>query len=212
METTTSIRISHLACEASSTMETPSIAIDLGGTIEDSWHSKRMWFALRGFDLGPWPRCRMEIVQSIGGQEALYDRMAEEVYNDTNILNRQPVEDVVVALHTMAEQFRLVIVSSRTEKHRPITVEWLRRHSIIGLIDEIAFLGANNSKLEWCLDAGVGALIDDDVRHLESIGEHNRITRIHFCARPLSEQQLNHNLLCATNWKEILQILQTLAP
>jgi|SRR5215207_417509 len=193
-------------------MRTQSIAIDLGGTIEDSWHSKRMWFASRGFDLGPWPRCRMEIVQRIGGQEALYERMAEEVYNDTNILNRQPVEGAVVALHTMAERFRLVIVSSRTEKFRPTTVEWLLRHNMIGLIDEIAFLGADNSKLEWCLGAGVSALIDDDVRHLESVGEHTKITGIHFCASPLKPQQQNQKLVRATNWKEILKILQTLTP
>lgn len=212
MESTTSMQVRHLACDAPRTMKPPSIAIDLGGTIEDSWHSKRMWFASRGFDIGPWPRCRREIVQSTGGQEALYDRMAEEVYNDTNILNRHPVEGVVVALHAMAERNRLIIVSSRTEKHRPTTVEWLRRHSILGLIDEIAFLGPDKNKLEWCLAAAVSVLIDDDVRHLESIGEHTRITRIHFCARPLKTQQLTPNLLRAMNWKEILKLFQTLAP
>lgn len=193
-------------------MKTLSIAIDLGGTIEDSWDSKRMWFAARGFDLGPWPRCRREIVQSIGGREALYERMAAEVYNETNILNREPVEGVVGALQTMAERFRIVIVSSRTEKHRATTLKWLHRHGLIELVDEIAFLGASNSKLVWCLSAGVGALIDDDVRHLESIAEHITINRIHFCARPLKPQQLNHNLQSAMNWQEILSILQTIAP
>lgn len=189
-------------------MKPPLMAIDLGGTIEDSWQSKRLWFQARGFDLGPWPLSRSEVIEIIKDQAALYEQMAAEVYMDTNILSHEPVEGVVAALHTLAQDFRIAVLSSRTETHRPTTCTWLRRCGLIRSVAEIALLGADGNKLAWCQNAGATTLVDDDVRHLEPTDDRRTITRIHFCARPCSPPPPQHNILVATTWPGILNILR----
>lgn len=56
------------------------VAVDLGGTIEDSWSYKRIWYKARGFDLGPLPRGRREVIRDTDGRTDLYDQMVAEVY------------------------------------------------------------------------------------------------------------------------------------
>src|SRR5438105_1756427 len=146
-------------------MKDESIAIDLGGTLKDTWHEKRIWFGVRGFDIGPWPRSRLEIVRDIGGNQALYEQMAAEVYSDANILQHNLAAGAREAIGILGRRFRIVIVSSRTEQRCAATSNWLQRHRLTTLIDEIVFLGNGTNKLTWCLRAGIDALIDDDIRH-----------------------------------------------
>jgi hypothetical protein len=189
-------------------MKPPLIAVDLGGTIEDSWQSKWLWFAARGIDLGPWPRSRLEVIEAIGGQEALYERMAAEVYSDGKIISREPVEGVAAGLHTLAQQFRVAIVSSRTELQRLTTCAWLQRCGLMNLVAEIVLLGSDGNKLEWCQHTGAVALIDDDIRHLEPTNDFKAITRIHFAARLHGTLPSHRNIRVATTWPEILCVLQ----
>jgi uncharacterized HAD superfamily protein len=189
-------------------MKTPSIAIDLGGTIEDSWASKQRWFAARGLEIGPWSRSRMEIVRMVGGHESLYERMTAEVYSDENVLAREPVEGVAAALNTMAQRFRIVIVSSRREAQRTTTLRWLERHDLVGAVDEIAFLGPHANKLAWCLGARVAVLIDDDLRHLAPADRSHAVVRIHLCARPTDPRGAHHEIRAASGWPAVLNILQ----
>lgn len=190
--------------------EWPLIAIDLGGTIEDSWQSKRSWFASRGFDLGRWPRSREEVIQLIGGRPELYEQMVAEVYNDENVLSHEPVEGVASALEALATEFKIIIVSSRIDLQRATTLEWLELHRLSPFIHDIALLGADTNKLVWCLRAGVQVLIDDDIRHLEPRDTISPVTRIHFSARPLNAHRTREGILVAASWQEIVPMI--LAP
>jgi hypothetical protein len=185
----------------------PAIAIDLGGTVEDTWQSKRRWFAAKGFDLGPWPRSRKEVIQIIGGRAALYEQMVSDVYNDTNILSREPVEGVASALKALATQFSIIIVSSRSDRQRATTLEWLRRHHLCIFVSDMALIGEDTNKLAWCLRAGVLFLIDDDPRHLEPGDTIPALTRVHFSGRPIDALRMRERIVVAGTWQDIVTIV-----
>jgi hypothetical protein len=184
--------------------ECPSIAIDLGGTIEDSWQSKRRWFASKGIDIGSWPRSRQEVIQIIG-DAGLYEQMVGEVYNDDNVFSREPVHGVASALEVLAAQFKIVIVSSRSERQRATTVRWLERHRLNRFVNDIILLGNDADKLAWCCRSGVQVLIDDDLRHIEH-RDARLLTRIHFSARPFNTHR-TRGIVVATSWQDIVAIM-----
>lgn len=194
-------------CRPTKSDEGPAIAIDLGGTVEDTWQSKRRWFAAQGFDLGPWPRSRKEIIQIIGGRTELYEQMASDVYNDTNILSREPVEGVTSALKTLARQFNIIILSSRSERQRTTTLEWLKRHNLGKFVSDMALIGDDTNKLAWCLRAGVLFLVDDDLRHLEPGDTIPALTRVHFSGRPFDALRTRERIVVAGTWRDIVEML-----
>lgn len=187
-------------------MRKPSIAVDLGGTIEDSWAAKRTWFAVRGFDLGARPRSRADIIKDIGGDDALYQQMVAEVYDEANILTHDAVDGVTSAVRTLAKQFSVTIVSTRAERHRRVTLGWLGRQGIGEFVAEVVLLGTASSKLEWCLNAGAVAMIDDDIRHLELPDSYDAITLIHFSPNATRPQR-TIGVVTANNWEEVVRIL-----
>lgn len=189
-------------------MSVPGIALDLGGTIEDSWDSKRSWFLAQGFDIGRWPRSRRDIIDQINGDEALYERMAAEVYNDANVKCRRPVAGVRRACSNLSGQFRIFILTSRTDAQRALTRSWLRRHGLIDQVSEIVFLGPSGNKLAWCQAADMSALVDDDIRHLAPTEEAGGVKRVLFCASPHKPQPSCAHICVAASWDEIQGILQ----
>jgi hypothetical protein len=186
--------------------ESATIAVDLGGTVEDSWESKRRWFAAKGFDLGPRPRSRHDVVQIIGGHAALYEQMAAEVYNDNNVLRRTPVPGVASALNVLSRHFNIVIVSSRVQRQRAITFEWLKRNRLAQFITDTALVGADVNKVAWCLRGGVSFLVDDDVRHLEPGATIPSLTRIHLSGEALDAFRMRDGILIAGRWRDIVAI------
>lgn len=187
--------------------ELPIIAIDIGGTIEDAWNSKRIWFESKGFDIGAFPKGRREIIEYIYGDESLYEKMVLEVYNDENIIGREAVYGFLEAIKIIATYFRIVILSSRDEQKRNITIEWMKNKKIFHLIDKIIFLGDKGNKLEWCLAHKVKFFIDDDIRHLELIEEGCSVIGIHFCQCQKEQSKINSNIISAMSWKEIIKII-----
>jgi hypothetical protein len=187
--------------------ECPTIAIDLGGTIEDSWHCKRRWFARKGFDIGLWPRSRSEVIHMTGGRTDLYEEMAAEVYNDDHVLGRAAVEGVAAALETLATRFRIIILSSRVEQQRGITLTWLDLHRLSPFIDRVVLLGSDTNKLAWCLDAGVRALVDDDIRHIEPSPPFRSFTRVHFAARSVDAYRAADGIFVAGRWEDVVNII-----
>ncbi len=185
----------------------PAIAIDLGGTIEDTWQSKRRWFAAKGFDLGPWPRSRKEVIQVIGGRAALYEQMVSDVYNDTNILSREPVQGAASALKALAKRFSIIIVSSRNDRWRATTLEWLKRYHLLIFVSELALIGEDTNKLAWCLHAGALFLIDDDPRHLAPSDTIPALTRVHFSGRPRDALRLRERIVVAGTWQDIVTLV-----
>jgi uncharacterized HAD superfamily protein len=185
----------------------PIIAIDIGGTIEDTWSSKQSWFKSKGFDIGECPQSRLKIVNDIG-KESLYLEMIEKVYSDENIINHKLVEGFLEDFTVKTANFSIVLLSSRCEQQRSITINWMKNRNIYNLIDKVVFLGDQGNKLEWCVTHGVKFFIDDDIRHFAPIDGSESVFKIHFhqCLREPS--QTNSNLFFARNWKEVVKIIQ----
>ena len=187
-----------------------SIAIDLGGTIEDTWQQKRYWFASRGFDLGPYPLSRREVISRTGGGETLYLQMVESVYSDERILTHPLCAGSDEALRIIARRFSIVLLSSRPESQRQVTLEWLCKTAILNMIAEVALIGGHSNKLKWCHLHNISILVDDDLRHLEPDEVNIETTRIHYAVGRTRPQRLNSQILVASTWSEVCQLVATL--
>lgn len=190
------------------TKNLPIIAIDIGGTIEDSWNSKRLWFKENGFDIGMYPKSRKDIVSCIGGDDALYEKMVLDIYSDERIINRELIDGFIESINTIVHYFKIVTLSSRDKSKLNITIEWMKKKEIYNIIDEIILIGDKKNKLEWCINNYVKYFIDDDIRHFEKLDKYYSISRIHFCQCPDEYLKSNPNIYCAMNWKAIIKIIQ----
>lgn len=187
----------------------PLIAVDLGGTVEDTWTAKRFWFAARGFDIGENPLGRREVVERVGGDEVLYEAMISDVYSDVGIAAHGLTDGCVEALDVIATEFRIVLLSSRPAHQYSITRKWLHSHRIGDLVHDLICIGHSRSKVEWCRAMGAKFIVDDDSRHLEAIGLEEDLLAIHFCAARQPPTCAARVFLEATNWPDVVSIVRS---
>lgn len=189
----------------------PFIAIDLGGTIEDTWSEKRAWFAPRGVDLGSRPLSRIDIVGKSGVTDALYSEMVASVYSDNHILKHTLVAGCYEALMNISLRFRIILLSSRPESQRNVTIQWLRQNTLLHLVDDIALIGSDANKLSWCRSRSVLIFIDDDIRHLEPDNYETSVGRIHYTGRICQQRSPLHDQIKeASDWKNISHLIARL--
>jgi hypothetical protein len=181
----------------------PFIAIDLGGTVEDTWPEKRAWFASRGIGLVSYPLSRIDIIERAGVTDALYLEMVASVYSDDHILRHAVVPGCYEALTVISLHFRIAVLSSRTESQRDVTVNWLRQNALLHLIDDLALIGSRENKMSWCRSRDVSILIDDDIRHLEPENREASLCRIHYTGYPAQSLRSDHQILEASDWADI---------
>lgn len=182
------------------------VAVDLGGTVEDSWSYKRIWYKARGFDLGPLPQGRREVIRDTDGRTDLYDQMVAEVYCDASIAKHHAVEGAKAGLKELAQRHELVILSSRKEEKRAATIGWLAAQSLEVFFKDVLCLGDNGNKLRWCAEHGADFLVDDDLRHLETHMEARDVTTIHYCSSAEPARKMPAGVFCAKNWERVAGI------
>lgn len=186
------------------------IAIDLGGTIEDTWLLKRAWSASRGFQLSSLPLSRAEVIHLIDGNETLYLEMVNCIYSDRSILRHSLCAGCEEALRMIARDYRISLLSSRPPSQRDATLRWLHKVGISHLITGLALIGSDESKLGWCERHDTSILVDDDIRHLQIGRGHKQTIRIHYDAgnhRLIPEKS---QIVVASTWAEIVCFLNTL--
>lgn len=193
----------------------PIVAVDLGGTVEDSWADKRSWFSKIGIDIGNIPRGRQDVIKMIGGNPQLYEQMANEVYSDTSILKHAPIHGAGEALRALRARFTIVALSTRKADQENVTREWLRCHYLTDCLSELVLIGdvmasRPNYKIAWCAENNAHALIDDDAEHLGYCNSRVSLMRIHLCLHSTtdafaSEQAPQIHL--AMDWREVVRIL-----
>jgi hypothetical protein len=188
----------------------PFIGIDLGGTIEDTWPEKSAWFASKGIDLGRYPRSRIDIVDGSTVTEALYLEMVASVYSDDHILGHRRVAGCYEALMAVSVHFDLIVLSSRPESQRAVTVQWLRQNGLLRVIDDLVLIGSDVSKLRWCQSHHVSTLIDDDIRHLQAEDDGTSPTRIHYTGCKSQVSHSGQSILKVAHWAEVPELLASL--
>jgi len=187
-----------------------SIAIDLGGTIEDTWQQKNLWFSKRGYELGSEPLSRTEALDLIGGDEALYVEMINSVYDDKSILGHSLCAGCRDALRIIATDYQICLLSSRSPLQLDATLQWLCTVGIANCITELALIGDREAKLDWCERHRISVLIDDDVRHLNAGLLYTGTTRIHYAPGNCRRIPESSQFSTASSWEEIVSILRVL--
>ncbi|MGA8029405.1 MAG: hypothetical protein WB992_19865 [Bryobacteraceae bacterium] len=190
----------------------PIIAVDIGGTVEDTWSAKRSWFATKGLDIGQTPLGRREIVKRVGGDEDLYKAMASDVYSDAKIASHKLTDGCSEALRLLATRFRVILLTSRPGNQHAITREWLASQGIGGLIDDVVCVGPSFSKAEWCRAMNAKVIVDDDMRHLETIGVEDQLRAIHFRMGEDRSAPVGSAVLSVCNWPGVVAIVSGLSP
>lgn len=190
----------------------PIIAVDIGGTVEDTWSAKRSWFATKGLDIGRTPLGRFEIVKRVGGDEDLYRAMVSDVYSDAKIASHKLTNGCSEALRLLATRFRVILLTSRPANQHAITREWLASQGIGGLIDGVVCVGPSCSKVEWCRAVKAKLIVDDDMRHLEMIGLEDQLRGIHFSMGEDRSATVGSAVLSVCNWPDVVAIVGGLSP
>lgn len=88
--------------------------------------------------------------------------------------------EAVVVLRQLVKKYELVITSSRVQKHRLETIEWLNRHfdgifseiHLAGIFDELQEASVNLTKGDLIKRVGAQYLIDDQLKHCFAAVEH----------------------------------------
>ena len=186
----------------------PIIGVDVGGTLEYTWESKRVWFYERGVDLGKWAMSRDDVINVLGGDEELYKEMHKDVYTDEAILNRNPVPGACEAIRTLSKRFRIFLLSTRDKTQRAVTMKWLEKIGIRPFIEDLIFIKHEvGQKLEWCQQTEAQVLIDDDMVHLVSNKGDEMVLKIHFSNHPDTIRSTPPSVLLAQNWRDVLKII-----
>ena len=206
--------------------EAPIIAVDIGGTIEDTWNAKRLWFCEKGIDIGPHPLGRIQVEEMLGQYRSLYKQMAEDVYSDNGILSHGVVSGALEALAALSEHYCIHLLSTRPKNKQNVTLAWLESVGLLAYIEGIEFIGntvgletygPSETKLQRCESLGAVALVDDDERHLTTVGGENRFPYIQrILLQSHSRQAFETPNICVLNtWLEVTnqllsQILRTI--
>lgn len=183
------------------------IAIDFDGTIANT-NLLKQHYALSHFGIQiPSFLCDRTSFSEKYGFE-LYEEVASAIYTKTSPLLTPPVPGAIQAIHELAKQHKLILVSSRSEDTLKWAKEWLYARGIGDL-----FLSIHSSnkipKIDICEFQKCNILIDDDLRHLKGIGDdYTYILFKH--QQPKTLKYLQSNLLFANSWKSIVKIIYTL--
>ena len=166
------------------------LALDIGGTIEDTWSAKQSWFEKRGIDIGQKPIGRREVEAILGINKSLYQEMVDEVYSEEGIISHQLVVNSKKAIEKLHAHFEIVLLSTRPKNKREVTVKWLDNYGIFKFVSDIIFVNergdVRDSKLETCYRLGGRIIVDDDIRHLTPASKFPSIQKFLFTANNIS--------------------------
>lgn len=143
------------------------IALDYDGTIADTNRVKADWILQHlGKVVAPWECNRTDCVPIIG--ESAYQELGDFVYERESTLNTEEVPGAAGAIRSLAAQADLYVVTARSPRRMAFAREWFCRKGLEGFIREFQS-SQRTSKEDVCRSLGVGALIDDDLRHLRDV-------------------------------------------
>ncbi len=180
------------------------IAIDYDGTLADTNALKVRWIRERlGLEIAPWLCSRTECVPLIG---RAYEEMGEEVYGRESTLAASPVPGAPEAIRTLALQAELHVVTARPLRRLAFAREWLERQGLLTCFRGLHST-ADTSKAAVCTLLGAGALIDDDVRHLQGVHLPG-LRRILLQNGRREAPALEEDIRFCAGWPEVLVVLR----
>lgn len=140
-------------------------------------------------------------------------RRVYDFYYSSHHTNLLPIKGAVEALERLRSENTLVIITSRPESVKGLTLTWLDKH-FPQVFEEIHFLGhyhgteaRKETKGEVCKKIGVEVFIDDSLEHAASVSGQG-IDVLLFNA-PWNQEGMPANTTRVFNWDDVLEKLLT---
>ncbi|MDT7041017.1 5' nucleotidase, NT5C type [Candidatus Nitronereus thalassa] len=174
----------------------PGFAVDIDNVLaiaEDE--VQRIFQELTG---EAWPG---DLYASAGGLDgsALDRSVIEQIFDyfhDRSIPALPVVPGARLALETLQEQFRIVIITARRPSARPQTLEWLHRHELP--FDELHLTGEKTDVSE-----GVVCAVDDHPAHIQDY--LSRGIQTFLMDQPWNRSFSRVGVTRVENWEQLLQ-------
>lgn len=151
--------------------QNPVLAIDYDGVVANTNEIKSLWIRnYLGLKVPSWRCDRTQCVPLIGIDN--YEQMSQVVYGRKASLDAKPVAGAVQSIQRLSKLFRLYIVTARSKEKIKWVHQWLRMNSLETFLQGV-MSSVGKSKAEVIAHIRAVALLDDDLRHLLSLAEHN---------------------------------------
>lgn len=197
----------------------PLVALDLVGVLEDSWDAKRRWLKRHcGKDFGS------DAVRAngLGLSDREMEEMLNDIYSGESVASHRLMPGARHGLAKLRPDFSFAVVTSRPERLREPTENWLKQNGLWNLLGRPVLLGdgrfqstkdqATKSKLAWCVEKNAAALVDDSPEKLkprELIGGSEEITKILFEYGEYDTTGFPEGVLRVRSWPELVEVLHS---
>lgn len=135
----------------------------------------------------------------------IYENITSAISLRTCTMVTPPVPGAIAALRKLVNSSDLFLVSARPKKRLKWAEEWLEARGLRPLFTDIISC-SETSKNEICLKRSFSALIDDDIRHFETVKNSFR----GFFFKPMTNitsYDLPKGTIRVHSWHEVLNIL-----
>ena len=156
-----------------------TIAVDMDDVLFDfidyffDWHDQQYGTALQVSDVVAdafwevWGGTREEAAERI-----------PRFWAESDLLAMEPMPGAVDALHALKTHYRLIVISARDTRTTDISRAWLDRYfdgifddATLGISDPMRHPDKRLTKADLCLQLGVHALIDDQLRNVQECAD-----------------------------------------
>ena len=122
-----------------------------------------------------------------------------------------PRRQVVQAVHQLAAQHELHLISARSEEVLDVTHQMLERY-FLGCFSSVEHVGTERSKGEVCQTLHADVMVDDNIRHLVSAKEVGVDKLLWFGRYPWqNDEEWVEGIDRSETWKEVVQEIEKLA-
>lgn len=135
--------------------------------------------------------------------------LGDELYESELFRNIETVEGAVNAINFLGEKNEIFFITSRPEKIRSKTEEFLKKHFSFkyDLIYSGDFWGGKKTKAEVCSELGVDFMVEDNEKYSKEIA--NKGIRVFMLDKPWNKScEPRENLFRVNKWQEILERLK----
>lgn len=187
-----------------------NIGFDFDGVIADTNREKLKWLENKNIKITNADKTTFfkELKNMLKDFEIenLYKEMSDNSFKSENVMNIQPINNVVKKITELSKKFNIYIITARYGRQIVYTRKWLKRYKIEKYItDIISSSEQGKDKLNICIDKNIICFCDDDLRHLENNVKYDGIKIL------FSDTKEEHQgILKIDNWQELREKLKIL--
>ena len=145
-----------------------------------------------------------------GGTKEETDKKIWNFYNSKLFEQALPIEGAIDAIEQLSTKYKLLVITSRPEKIRKKTKDWLRKY-FPKKFNKVYFaynfsygVGNAKKKLDICQDLKIDLLIDDCLENVEEIGNIQHKMQALLFDRPWNRVSLPEKVTRVYSWQEIV--------